>query len=50
MHVVYGNRNVAGVLEAILNHLVCGIVENEAGLVFVNSIGQAIMFMHAKEN
>jgi hypothetical protein len=50
MRVVYGNRNVVGVLEAVLNHLACSIVEDEVGFVLVNSIGQAIMFMHAKEN
>jgi hypothetical protein len=38
------------VLEGILNHLACNIVEDEAGFILTNSFGQAIMFMHAKEN
>jgi hypothetical protein len=40
----------AGMLEGILNHLVSNIVEDEAGFVLANSFGQAIMFLHVKEN
>jgi hypothetical protein len=38
------------VLEGILNHLLCGIVEDEVGFILANAIGQAIMFLRAKEN
>jgi hypothetical protein len=38
------------VLEGLLNHLPCGIVEDKVGFVFANTVGQAIMFLHAKEN
>jgi hypothetical protein len=37
-------------LEGVLDHLACSIVEEEAGYVLSNSVGQAIMFMHVKEN
>jgi hypothetical protein len=37
-------------LEGILNHLSCGIVEDEDGFILANVIGQAIMFLYAKEN
>jgi hypothetical protein len=37
-------------VEGILNHLVCSIVEDEAGFILANSVDQAIIFMHAKEN
>jgi hypothetical protein len=37
-------------LEGILNHLLCGIVEDEDGFILTNAIGQAIMLLHAKEN
>jgi hypothetical protein len=36
-------------LHSVLNHLACGIVEDEVGFVLANSVGQAIMFLHAKE-
>jgi hypothetical protein len=36
-------------LEGILIHLACSIVEDEAGFILVNSFGQAIMLPHAKE-
>jgi hypothetical protein len=36
--------------EGILNHLSCDIVEDEVGIDLTNAVGQAIMFMHAKEN
>jgi hypothetical protein len=39
-----------GVLEGVLNHLLCGIVEDEVGFLLANIVGQAIIFMHAKEN
>jgi hypothetical protein len=37
-------------LEGVLDHLACSIVEEEVGYVLANSVGQAIMFMHVKEN
>jgi hypothetical protein len=37
-------------LEGILNHLMCGIVEDEVGFILANVIGEAIMFLHTKEN
>jgi hypothetical protein len=37
-------------LEGILNHLPHDIVEDEVGFILANGIGQAIMFLHAKEN
>jgi hypothetical protein len=37
-------------LEGVLNHLPCDIVEDEVGFVLANTVGQAIMFLHAKEN
>jgi hypothetical protein len=39
-----------GMLKGVLNHLACNIVEDEVGFVLANSIGQLIMFLHAKEN
>jgi hypothetical protein len=39
-----------GVLEGILDHLACSIVEDEAGYVLSNYVGQATMFLHTKEN
>jgi hypothetical protein len=50
MCVVGGNRYAADMLEGILNQLLCGIVEDEVGFVLANAVGQAIMFLHAKEN
>jgi hypothetical protein len=50
LHVVGGNRYAIGVLEGILNHLPCGIIEDEVGFLLTNIVGQAIMFLHAKEN
>jgi hypothetical protein len=38
------------VLEGVLNHFLCGIVEEEVGFILANTIGQAKMFLHAKEN
>jgi hypothetical protein len=38
------------VLEGILHHLPCGIVEDEVGFILANAISQAIMFLNAKEN
>jgi hypothetical protein len=38
------------VLEGVLNHLLCGIVEDEVDFILANAIGQAIMFLPAKEN
>jgi hypothetical protein len=37
-------------LEGILNHLPCSIVEHEAGFSLANSIDKTKIFMHAKEN
>jgi hypothetical protein len=40
-------------LEGVLNHLSCDIVEDEVGFVLINAVGRvgrAIMFLHAKEN
>jgi hypothetical protein len=37
-------------LEGVLNHLSCGIVEDEVGFAPANAVGQSIMFLHAKEN
>jgi hypothetical protein len=50
MRVVCGNRYAAGVLEGVLDHLVCIIVELEAGFSLANSVGQMQMFPHAEEN
>jgi hypothetical protein len=50
MHVVGGNKYAAGVLESVLNHLSCDIVEDEVGFIHANDVGQAIIFLHAKEN
>jgi hypothetical protein len=38
------------VLEGVLNHIPRGIVEDEVGFILANVIGQAIIFLHAKEN
>jgi hypothetical protein len=37
-------------LEDVLNHLSCGIVEDGVGFLLANAIDQVIMFLHAKEN
>jgi hypothetical protein len=37
-------------LEGVLNHLVCNIVEDEACFVIANPVGQAIMLLYAEEN
>jgi hypothetical protein len=50
MRVVCGNRYAAGMLEDILEHLLCSIVEYEAGFVLINSVSQAKMFLHVKKN
>jgi hypothetical protein len=50
MRVVSGNRYAAGVLEGILDHLACSIIEDKVGFILANSVGQAIMFLHVKEN
>jgi hypothetical protein len=39
-----------GVLEGVLNHLACNIIEDEVGFVLANFIGEAIMFLYAKGN
>jgi hypothetical protein len=38
------------VLEAIFYHLLCDTFEDEVGFVLTNIIGQAIIFLDAKEN
>jgi hypothetical protein len=48
--VVGGNRYAVGMLEGILNHLPCGIVEDEVNFILVNTVSLVIMFLHAKEN
>jgi hypothetical protein len=37
-------------LEGVLNHLACSIIEDEADFDLANSFGQAIMFLHTKDN
>jgi hypothetical protein len=37
-------------LEGVLDHLSCSIVEHGAGFDLANSVGQMKMFLHAKEN
>jgi hypothetical protein len=37
-------------LEVVLNHLPCSIVEDEVGFILANDVDQVIMFMHSKEN
>jgi hypothetical protein len=39
-----------GMLEGVLEHLLCSIIEHEAGFNLANSVVQAKMFLHAKEN
>jgi hypothetical protein len=39
-----------GVLEGILDHLACSIVEHEAGFGLANFVGQMKMFWNSKEN
>jgi hypothetical protein len=50
MCLVAGNRYAVGLLEGILNHLVCNIIGGEAGFILANSFGQVIIFLHVKEN
>jgi hypothetical protein len=50
LHVIGGNRYATGMLEGIFNHLSCGIVEDKVGFILANDVGQAIIFLHAKEN
>jgi hypothetical protein len=47
---VGGNRYAVDVLEGILNHLPCDIVEDEIGFILANAVGQVIIFMDVKEN
>jgi hypothetical protein len=37
-------------LEGVRNHLPCSIIEDEVGFVLANGVGQAIQFLHVKEN
>jgi hypothetical protein len=39
-----------GMLKGIINHLSCGIIEDEVSFLLTNVVGQAIMFQHVKEN
>jgi hypothetical protein len=48
--VVYGNRYAVGVLEGILDHLPCSVVEQGVGFGLANSISHTKMFLHVKEN
>jgi hypothetical protein len=50
MRVVGGNIYAMGMLKDILNHLSYDIVEDEVGFLLANFVGQAIMFLYAKEN
>jgi hypothetical protein len=43
-------KNAMGVLEGVLNHLACNIVEDEVDFILGNSVRQAIMFLYGKEN
>jgi hypothetical protein len=40
LNVVYGNRYAPGVLEGVLDHLLCSVVEHGAGFGLANSIHQ----------
>jgi hypothetical protein len=48
--VVCGNRYTAGMLEGVLDNLVCNIVEQGGSFGLVNSVGQTKMFLHTEEN
>jgi hypothetical protein len=37
-------------LQGLLNHLPCDIIEDEVGFILTNAVSQAIMFLHAKDN
>jgi hypothetical protein len=50
LRVVGGTKYAAGVLEGIFYHLSCNIVEDEVGFVLANTVGQAIIFLDAKDN
>jgi hypothetical protein len=50
MRVVCGNKYAMSMLEGILDHLPCNIVEHGAGVGHANSVGQTNMFLHGKEN
>jgi hypothetical protein len=50
LHIVYGNGYAAAMLEGVLDHLPCSIVEHRAVLGLANSVGQTKMFLYAKEN
>jgi hypothetical protein len=39
-----------GMLEGLFYHLLCGIVEDEVGVIHANAIGQVIIFLVAKDN
>jgi hypothetical protein len=50
LRVVCGNRYVVDVLEGILDHLLCSIIEHGVGFDLANSVGKTKMFLHVKEN
>jgi hypothetical protein len=50
LRVECGHRYAACVLEGVLDHLSCNVVEHEAGFDLANSVGQMKMFLRAKEN
>jgi hypothetical protein len=50
MSVVCGNKCATSVLEGVLDHLQCSIVEHGACFGLANSVGETKMFLHAKEN
>jgi hypothetical protein len=50
LRVANSNRYQSCVLESILDHLSCNVVEHEAGFDLANSVHQTKMFLHAREN
>jgi hypothetical protein len=49
LHVVCGNKYAAGMLEGVLHHISCSIVEHRAGFGLANSTSQTKMFLYAKK-
>jgi hypothetical protein len=50
LRVVYDNRYVAGMLECVLDHLSCSVVEHGVGFSLANYVGQMKKLLHVKEN
>jgi hypothetical protein len=48
LHVVCGNRYAPGVLEGVLDHLLCIVVEHGVGFSLANSVHQTKMFLPCK--